>query len=437
MQLYLFFMYRNEDDLRRSIIRAKFVDPARSSRSESPDTQLGESLLDPPHSLSRIPRRYQSPSRSGSPSLETPEHIMCRVRTPGPNPGRPPEVTPSTFCTQPQLIQHLNPFAWTQARYPSFSHQQCSFTTSHQEATSYEQYPSCPSVSFTAPISSSSSYSRSENVSYLWPEMASYTHNSTSYRFLPDERYKPPQETLPYQLYQNLPTSRLPSAPVFYESNNNNDNGIQQPWSSEQNFNEPASFISGSCAAISTASSSIGAATTTNTNNINVRSPSSSSSTCPLHINIDSQELMMKNEGMPFSSSPHHSAESPQGMKRKGAYAKESPRNKRESPPHVYYSKEGKGELDFDNETATLRSSPSECDDLLKRKSLDDEDEEATLFSVVKKNAQRKVEIVNDRLWPSCSQAGKHFCSSVEDLTEEVAKAEAQSPVKKVGLISI
>lgn len=46
-------------------------------RTSSPaDTMLGESLLDPPNSLCMYPKRYQSPSRCGSPSIEVPEHLM-------------------------------------------------------------------------------------------------------------------------------------------------------------------------------------------------------------------------------------------------------------------------------------------------------------------------------------------------------------------------
>ena len=46
-------------------------------RSNSMDSMLGDSLLDPPQSLKKIPpKRYQSPSRCGSPSLEAPEHLL-------------------------------------------------------------------------------------------------------------------------------------------------------------------------------------------------------------------------------------------------------------------------------------------------------------------------------------------------------------------------
>ena len=46
-------------------------------RSDSMDSMLGDSLLDPPQSLQKIPpKRYQSPSRCGSPSLEAPEHLL-------------------------------------------------------------------------------------------------------------------------------------------------------------------------------------------------------------------------------------------------------------------------------------------------------------------------------------------------------------------------
>jgi hypothetical protein len=43
------------------------------------DSMLGDSLLDPPQDLQKIPpKRYQSPSRCGSPSIETPEHLLFR-----------------------------------------------------------------------------------------------------------------------------------------------------------------------------------------------------------------------------------------------------------------------------------------------------------------------------------------------------------------------
>ena len=48
-------------------------------RSDSMDSMLGDSLLDPPQDLQKIPpKRYQSPSRCGSPSIETPEHLLFR-----------------------------------------------------------------------------------------------------------------------------------------------------------------------------------------------------------------------------------------------------------------------------------------------------------------------------------------------------------------------
>lgn len=49
----------------------------RLIKSDSMDSMLGDSLLDPPPSLSRMPpKRYQSPSRCGSPSLEAPDHLL-------------------------------------------------------------------------------------------------------------------------------------------------------------------------------------------------------------------------------------------------------------------------------------------------------------------------------------------------------------------------
>jgi len=47
-----------------------------TSKQPAADPLLGESLLDPPPSLDLFTRRYQSPSRCGSPSLEAPEYLM-------------------------------------------------------------------------------------------------------------------------------------------------------------------------------------------------------------------------------------------------------------------------------------------------------------------------------------------------------------------------
>merc|ERR1740123_2722107 len=50
------------------------------------DSMLGDSLLDPPQSLAKMaPRRYQSPSRCGSPSLEAPEPLMVSRGQPLPS----------------------------------------------------------------------------------------------------------------------------------------------------------------------------------------------------------------------------------------------------------------------------------------------------------------------------------------------------------------
>lgn len=57
---------------------------SRSGDHLSADLLLGESLLDPPQSLQMYPKRYQSPSRCGSPSVEAPEHLMFRSRAQSP-----------------------------------------------------------------------------------------------------------------------------------------------------------------------------------------------------------------------------------------------------------------------------------------------------------------------------------------------------------------
>jgi len=79
--------WQESSDLRRSLVKVKLASteslqmypdcPGRLIKSDSMDSMLGDSLLDPPQSLSKMnPRRYQSPSRCGSPSLEAPEPLM-------------------------------------------------------------------------------------------------------------------------------------------------------------------------------------------------------------------------------------------------------------------------------------------------------------------------------------------------------------------------
>ncbi len=70
---------RVETDLRKSIVKSRLAaaDLENLPRSDSMDSMLGDSLLDPPQSLQKIPpKRYQSPSRCGSPSLEAPDHLL-------------------------------------------------------------------------------------------------------------------------------------------------------------------------------------------------------------------------------------------------------------------------------------------------------------------------------------------------------------------------
>ena len=72
-----------ETDLRKSLVKSRLAgqvtecQEVRLPRSDSIDSMLGDSLLDPPQSLQKIPpKRYQSPSRCGSPSLEAPDHLL-------------------------------------------------------------------------------------------------------------------------------------------------------------------------------------------------------------------------------------------------------------------------------------------------------------------------------------------------------------------------
>ena len=67
-----------ESNLRKSLVKSRLVEcQEKLPRSDSLDSMLGDSLLDPPQSLQKIPpKRYQSPSRCGSPSLEAPDHLL-------------------------------------------------------------------------------------------------------------------------------------------------------------------------------------------------------------------------------------------------------------------------------------------------------------------------------------------------------------------------
>lgn len=80
---------RLETDLRRmTLVKNKMtectlshtnISNAALPRSDSMDSMLGDSLLDPPQDLQKMPpKRYQSPSRCGSPSIEAPEHLLFR-----------------------------------------------------------------------------------------------------------------------------------------------------------------------------------------------------------------------------------------------------------------------------------------------------------------------------------------------------------------------
>ena len=80
---------RIETDLRKmALVKNKLTECSLSNtnainttlpRSDSMDSMLGDSLLDPPQDLQKIPpKRYQSPSRCGSPSIEAPDHLLFR-----------------------------------------------------------------------------------------------------------------------------------------------------------------------------------------------------------------------------------------------------------------------------------------------------------------------------------------------------------------------
>ncbi|XP_037573160.1 protein FAM214A [Dermacentor silvarum] len=74
-----------DDGFRRNEESVAKRKPKKHSKGDlSADLLLGESLLDPPQSLQMYPKRYQSPSRSGSPSVEAPEHLLFRSRAQSP-----------------------------------------------------------------------------------------------------------------------------------------------------------------------------------------------------------------------------------------------------------------------------------------------------------------------------------------------------------------
>ena len=67
-----------ETNLRKTLVKSRLAEcQEKLPRSDSLDSMLGDSLLDPPQCLQKIPpKRYQSPSRCGSPSLEAPDHLL-------------------------------------------------------------------------------------------------------------------------------------------------------------------------------------------------------------------------------------------------------------------------------------------------------------------------------------------------------------------------
>lgn len=76
-----------DSEINKEVQDERPVSPQQSSDSKKKvqsdsggDSLLGESLLDPPQSLQMYPKRYQSPSRCGSPSIEAPEHLMFGIK---------------------------------------------------------------------------------------------------------------------------------------------------------------------------------------------------------------------------------------------------------------------------------------------------------------------------------------------------------------------
>jgi hypothetical protein len=75
--------HRAVTDLRKALVKTRLAEcvaaAAGLDRSDSLDSILSESLLDPPPKVP--PKRYQSPSRCGSPSLEAPDHLLFRGKS--------------------------------------------------------------------------------------------------------------------------------------------------------------------------------------------------------------------------------------------------------------------------------------------------------------------------------------------------------------------
>lgn len=66
----------DHEEMRRRLMSSKVVDGIDKKDGSPSELMIGDSLLDPPQFLEMYPKRYQSPSRSGSPVMETPEHWM-------------------------------------------------------------------------------------------------------------------------------------------------------------------------------------------------------------------------------------------------------------------------------------------------------------------------------------------------------------------------
>ncbi|CAG0917090.1 unnamed protein product [Notodromas monacha] len=111
----------DDENLRLSVMKSRLTGGSceNTSLGAVGGPPIGDVLLDPPQKLEKFVKRYQSPSRSGSPCAEAPDRLFFRPRSDSfdRDLGRPPEcpwefsnrsscgrVSPGTKCNEKQAV---------------------------------------------------------------------------------------------------------------------------------------------------------------------------------------------------------------------------------------------------------------------------------------------------------------------------------------------
>lgn len=390
-------------------MKAKLAENSRVSRSESPDTQLGESLLDPPHSLTRFPRRYQSPSRSGSPSLETPEHLICRPRPPAPQNAKPHDVS---MMIGPSPTSH--PFSWTQARYPltPIVHQPSMDSMCPPSADVMHPHPHQPHHHQLAQNSFGFDFSGTYQP-YRRPQLVYNRPHMCWPQVQQVMQHKPQQVTLHPQ------QTPLSVNPCSYSSQQKTLNQVSPRGGKYQHYPEYQALDQ------------------PDAHTMTGEYPEPLGSHGDEVLVGEYQEphphtsLRMISEPSRSSSSTTQEGGRDQGVKRRGEYLNEwEYQGEHQTCKREYFQKPLPVPEAFQHsgDQGSAQCSTRVKQDSSKLSGLTQEDDELP-------------KILDDQMRPCCSHTGKHLCSSIEDLTEvgstENISAQLCPKVSQMELISV